>query len=118
MMARRYEKGARLSSFFGRRRPLFRLFVQFFSFLWSEALDAGSFSLENCSWVRRLQMVVHVTTMNTLDEDATMKGFRFFCQHRLNPLHIFCRLREMGLSLGFARNVSRIYELSVYRFMF
>lgn len=47
-----------------------------------------------------------------------MKIFRFYCQHRLNPLHVFCRLRELGLSLGTARSVSRLYERSLYRFIF
>jgi len=47
-----------------------------------------------------------------------MKTFRHMCQHVLNPLHVFCRLRSLGMSRQVARNVSRAYELSLYRFMF
>lgn len=36
-------------------------------------------------------------------------------QHMLNPLHVFCRLREAGLSSGLARHISRAYEVCVYR---
>ncbi|WP_173399600.1 hypothetical protein [Pseudodesulfovibrio piezophilus] len=46
-----------------------------------------------------------------------MKHIRDYCQHVLNPLHIFCRLRRIGFSIGVARNVSRLYEVGVYRFL-
>lgn len=45
-----------------------------------------------------------------------MKTFRRFCQHILNPLHVFCRLRQAGFTLGTARNVCRVYERGLYRF--
>jgi hypothetical protein len=35
--------------------------------------------------------------------------------HRLNPLHLYCRLREMGLSCALARTLSKGYERAVYR---
>lgn len=36
-------------------------------------------------------------------------------RHLLNPLHLFCRLREAGLSGGFARRLCRAYEVCLYR---
>lgn len=46
-----------------------------------------------------------------------MKTFRHFLQHQFNPLHVFCRLRNLGLSVMTARNFSRLYERGVYRFI-
>ncbi|QJB55151.1 hypothetical protein [Pseudodesulfovibrio sp. zrk46] len=46
-----------------------------------------------------------------------MKVLRDFCQHIFNPLHIFCRLRKMGLPIVAARSLCRVYERGVYRFI-
>lgn len=46
-----------------------------------------------------------------------MKRFRDFCQHIFNPLHMFCRLRRVGFSPLFSRNVCRVYERGLYRFL-
>ena len=46
-----------------------------------------------------------------------MKAFRRFCQHVLNPLHVFCRLRQVGVSGSVARGVCRVYERGLYRFL-
>jgi len=62
-----------------------------------------------------LQSFAH--KLNRVIEDAKMKAFRDFCQHMFNPLHVFCRLRKAGFSLGAAKNVCRIYERGVYRFI-
>lgn len=35
--------------------------------------------------------------------------------HRLNPLHLYCRLRDMGLSSALARSLTKGYERVVYR---
>jgi len=35
--------------------------------------------------------------------------------HRLNPLHLYCRLRGMGLPGTLARMLSKGYERAVYR---
>jgi hypothetical protein len=32
-------------------------------------------------------------------------------QHRFNPLHVYCRFREKGLSRKFSISVCRAYEL-------
>ncbi|WP_394699726.1 hypothetical protein [uncultured Pseudodesulfovibrio sp.] len=46
-----------------------------------------------------------------------MKKIRSFCQHVFNPLHLFCRLRQVGISTFAARNVCRVYERGLYRFL-
>ena len=35
--------------------------------------------------------------------------------HRLNPLHVYCRLRDMGLPGALARCLSRGYERVLFR---
>jgi len=46
-----------------------------------------------------------------------MKGLRCRLQHHLNPLHVYCRLRTMGMNRRAARVVSFCYERVVYRFV-
>ncbi len=36
-------------------------------------------------------------------------------RHLLNPLHIYCRLTCLGVSAKVAREICRIYELSLYK---
>lgn len=36
-------------------------------------------------------------------------------QHRLNPLHLYCRLRTLGIADKAARVVTGCYERIVYR---
>lgn len=38
-------------------------------------------------------------------------------QHLLNPLHVYCRLRDMGVKAASARRVTGRYERLVYRFV-
>lgn len=44
-----------------------------------------------------------------------MKRFRDFIQHHMNPLHIYCRLRSLGLAGATARKVSTCYERVIYQ---
>ena len=37
-------------------------------------------------------------------------------QHYMNPLHIYCRLRDVGLSKRQAIFLCLIYERSIFRF--
>ena len=46
-----------------------------------------------------------------------MRTFRDFFQHVFNPLHMFCRLRRVGVTPAAARNLCRIYERGIYRFL-
>jgi hypothetical protein len=44
-----------------------------------------------------------------------MTKLRCRLQHRLNPLHVYCRLRTLGMAPASARAVSFCYEKMVYR---
>lgn len=44
-----------------------------------------------------------------------MYDFRAKLQHRMNPLHIYCRLRDLGISVPTAQRVTGFYERFVYR---
>ncbi len=39
-----------------------------------------------------------------------MRFVKSYLQHHLNPLHVYCRLRDCGLSSSFAIRVSTAYE--------
>jgi hypothetical protein len=36
-------------------------------------------------------------------------------QHYLNPLHVYCRLRDLGVPGSVARSISSGYERVIYR---
>ncbi len=36
-------------------------------------------------------------------------------KHYMNPLHIYCRLRDIGIGKGTAVFLCRIYERSIFR---
>lgn len=42
---------------------------------------------------------------------GTKRGIR----HRLNPLHVYCRLCDCGLSSERARKLSNLYERVIYK---
>jgi len=44
-----------------------------------------------------------------------METFKQKLQHRLCPLHIYCRLRNLGLSKKAARNLCHCYEVNIYQ---
>jgi hypothetical protein len=35
-------------------------------------------------------------------------------QHRLNPLHIYCRLLDRGLGMGLSASICKSYEIAIY----
>ena len=39
-------------------------------------------------------------------------------KHYVNPLHIYCRLRDMGIAKGWAMSLCRTYERSIFRPLF
>jgi len=39
-------------------------------------------------------------------------------QHKLNALHVFCRLRDMGISAKVAQRLIRLYERMVRHFLY
>ena len=36
-------------------------------------------------------------------------------KHYFNPLHIYCRLRDMGIAKGWAMSLCQIYGRSIFR---
>ena len=45
---------------------------------------------------------------------VSMRFFKSYIQHRFNPLHVYCRLRDYGLSSRVAIRITSAYE-RVYR---
>lgn len=45
-----------------------------------------------------------------------MRYLQNYLQHRLNPLHVYCRLVDVGFSQQAARGLCGVYE-RVYRFL-
>lgn len=39
-----------------------------------------------------------------------MRHFKAYLQHRFNPLHVYCRMRDYGLPNRMAMRVSNAYE--------
>lgn len=54
---------------------------------------------------------------NLSKEGAHMMRFKDYCQHLFNPLHLFCRLRQVGMKSVAARNLCKVYEKAFYRFI-
>lgn len=46
-----------------------------------------------------------------------MRHFRDFMQHFFNPLHVYCRLKDIGVTGPMAHRVSRAYERYLWRFI-
>ncbi len=44
-----------------------------------------------------------------------MGGMKNCLQHKLNPLHLYCRLRDLGVSASTATRISSLYERLIYR---
>ena len=44
-----------------------------------------------------------------------MKRLRNYLQHRLNPVHMYCRLMEFGMARDNARRVCSVYERFIYK---
>ncbi len=46
-----------------------------------------------------------------------MTRIRRVFQHILNPLHVYCRLKDVGVSAPMAQRVCRVYERFLFRFL-
>lgn len=46
-----------------------------------------------------------------------MKLYTTWIQHMTNPLHIYCRLIDFGLSMRFSRKLGIFYEKCLYPFV-
>ena len=38
-------------------------------------------------------------------------------KHYLNPLHVYCRLRDLGLAKGQAVMICKVYEKTIFRLL-
>lgn len=43
-----------------------------------------------------------------------MKKFKMYLQHAFNPLHVYCRLTDLGMRRGTARRLCLVYERILY----
>lgn len=43
-----------------------------------------------------------------------MRNLRHYLQHRFNPLHVFCRLRNVGMAKTVAIKMCSAYERFLY----
>jgi hypothetical protein len=46
-----------------------------------------------------------------------MRFYTIWVQHITNPLHIYCRLIDFGLSTDFSRKLGVFYEKRLYPFL-
>jgi hypothetical protein len=44
-----------------------------------------------------------------------MRYFKGFIQHHLNPLHVYCKLRRLGVMTPVAQRFCTYYERFLYR---
>ena len=61
--------------------------------------------------------------MNTLGDqllisgDVMMRNFMLAIQHRLNPLHLYCRLREKGVKGSCSLSMCKWYQILIYSWL-
>jgi hypothetical protein len=57
-----------------------------------------------------------------LDEDTlgrgSMKRVRLALQHKMNPLHVYCRLRGVGCGRKGSMLLAKAYERTLYKVVF
>ncbi|RLB82043.1 MAG: hypothetical protein DRH17_07220 [Deltaproteobacteria bacterium] len=46
-----------------------------------------------------------------------MEGLMFNIQHRINPLHVHCRLVERGINKPVSMRICRLYEAFVFSWL-
>ncbi len=46
-----------------------------------------------------------------------MRQIRDFMQHFFNPLHVYCRLKDIGVTAPTAHRMTRAYERYLWRFI-
>ncbi|OEU69436.1 MAG: hypothetical protein BA863_13180 [Desulfovibrio sp. S3730MH75] len=42
-------------------------------------------------------------------------GIKEYMEHVFNPLHIYCRLMDCGISSTKAKKIARVYELCIFK---
>ena len=57
-----------------------------------------------------MEAVKKCISIVTGDGCSLMKTYRIWVQHNANPLHIYCRLIDIGFSAEFSRRLGVLYE--------
>jgi hypothetical protein len=47
-------------------------------------------------------------------QKALLEGWRYRVQHKAHPLHVYCRLMDLGLGRFLSRRVCVLYERLVF----
>ena len=47
-------------------------------------------------------------------QKAALSGWRYRLQHRANPLHVYCRLMDLGIGRFLSRKLCVFYEKHLY----
>jgi len=55
-----------------------------------------------------------VAWQKTYTERLQMKIYRGWVQHKTNPLHVYCRLIDLGLSAHLSKRLGILYERHLY----
>ena len=65
----------------------------------------------------RLLFPLVVTVAPRCFKEDVMRQLRNFVQHFFNPLHVYCRLQDLGVKAPTAHRMSRAYERYLWRFI-
>jgi hypothetical protein len=77
---------------------------------WSDATHSRTYPEERCILIAE----DNVTEERPAWMRETLVARLLSIQHRLNPLHVYCRLLDRGISKNRAMSVGKTYELLVF----
>jgi len=77
---------------------------------WCDAMHGRTYCEEPCLLIAEDR----VTEERPVGMKETLVGRLLSIQHRLNPLHVYCRLLDRGISRNRAMSVGRAYELILF----
>ena len=52
--------------------------------------------------------------MDTEEQKAMLQCWRYRIQHRSNPLHVYCRLVDLGMGRFISRRICTFYEKVIF----
>ena len=61
-----------------------------------------------------LQGMLGILTDSSLSFEERVSDIALYVQHWLNPLHIYCRLIDLGCKKGPSINLCRVYDSRLY----
>jgi hypothetical protein len=73
----------------------------------------------SCLWLYLCSYELYLPQLDNLTAKTkggryTLQNLMLALQHRLNPLHMYCRLLDMGLSKRLSGIICRYYEILMY----